>query len=126
MNPLWRRVAILLLCASAAYVAVLAGSVAYVERDEKIRNLGAYNAICRIHDTELRYRQRFGRYANSFAELGEPARSAVASAGGYQFALTGGDDSYRVVAMPSGFLLRGTLAWYSDQSMDIRYRRVGD
>jgi hypothetical protein len=119
------------------YLALMVGAPAFIEHDAVARDMGAYHAIRTILRTEMQYRARYGRYATTLTELGPPATGQASSSGaalidkglatgmsgGYKYVLTGGHGGYVVTAEPSGFL-RGTLRWYADDTLVIRYGRA--
>ena len=140
MNLSRDRLKLLLIALPAAvaiYLAAMVGAPAFIEHDAVARDMGAYHAIRTILRSEMQYRAKYGRYANTLAELGPPVNGQTSASGaalidkslasgisgGYKFILTGSHNGYVVTAEPSGFL-RGTLRWYADDTLVIRYGRA--
>ncbi|MCC6537999.1 MAG: type II secretion system protein [Bryobacterales bacterium] len=88
-----------------------------------------------IHTAQATYYSKFGRFADSLAQLGPPAGSAgrgpqgagllppdlaAGARGGYLFRLAPGEEGYVLTARPSP-PKRGERSYYSDGTLVLRY-----
>ncbi len=126
------RIVLTLVCLCVAPLFVIIALPKYQKAQMFGRELGAIKAIQTIHQAEVQYQSKFGRYATSLEELSPPTNGpatpsasgligndlSVGEKGQYKFTLTANAGGYVITAVPANpsFVSRN---FYSDQSMAI-------
>jgi type IV pilus assembly protein PilA len=98
-------------------------------RDEArkcLQETAALKALQTLNTAQVQYNSQFGRYAQSFGELGPSASNLIPEdlAGGekrgYKYTLSATPQGYCIQATPTVFGATGSRTFYTDQSLRIR------